>query len=143
MRIAEHTLETTADPKAAWALWASVTVWPEWAEGVSAARLEGPFAPGGRIYLEWDGAPLILSLERMDLGHAFAARTRSFLTTFTLQARVDPCPMGARLNVTLEAEGLGARLWARRLSRRAGAGLATSLRCLARLASCPSATAHA
>jgi hypothetical protein len=49
MWMAEHSIETTANPAAIWRQWADVERWPEWNGDIEQIALEGPFAAGSRI----------------------------------------------------------------------------------------------
>ena len=51
----EHSIETTAAPRAIWRLWADVDGWPEWNGGIERIQLEGPFAAGSRIVMTPSG----------------------------------------------------------------------------------------
>lgn len=45
----EHSIETSASPKAVWRLWADVTGWPKWNADLAEAELDGEFRAGSTI----------------------------------------------------------------------------------------------
>ncbi len=51
MWLTEHTIETSADAQAIWAVWADVARWPEWNGDIGRIELMGPFAAGSRIVM--------------------------------------------------------------------------------------------
>ena len=47
--VAEHSIETTADPEAVWREWVDVARWPEWNGDIERIDVDGPFRAGTRI----------------------------------------------------------------------------------------------
>lgn len=63
---AEVITEVAAPPEALWSVLTDIAEWPEFTPGVSAARLEGPLAPGSIIHWCVNGMELSLPLALVD-----------------------------------------------------------------------------
>ena len=59
MLIIEHTVETTATPRAIWQIWQDVSNWNSWDHGLEFSKIDGPFATGTRGILKPKGGPLV------------------------------------------------------------------------------------
>jgi hypothetical protein len=103
----EHAHETDAAPAAVFALWADVEGWPEWDASLIATTLAGPFAAGstGTLHPEGMPEPIAFTLTSVDDGAGFADETRLGPLALRFTHRVEPTASGARIVVTVEAEG--------------------------------------
>jgi hypothetical protein len=64
--IARHALEIDAPLARVWALHTSVEEWPDWQPDISAARLDGPFAPGSSFVWTTFGMTVTSTLYAVD-----------------------------------------------------------------------------
>jgi hypothetical protein len=103
----EHTHETPASPEAVFALWADVPSWPAWDASLVATTLDGPFAAGtaGTLHPQGMPEPIPFVITAVDDGSGFADETRLGPLALRFGHRVEPRGAGARIVVTVEAEG--------------------------------------
>ncbi len=64
---ASHSELTTAKPEDVWAVWSKVDEWPQWDEGISAAKPNGKFEVGHTFMLTPKGAPNALEVKFVDV----------------------------------------------------------------------------
>lgn len=132
---AEHTLDTSADPAEVWRRLQEVATWPEWDAGVAWAELRGPFAAGaqGRMKLKGEGA-VSFRLAQVKTGQGFTALVRLPLAQIRHTHAQEVSAMGTRMTHRVEILGPLAWLYGLTRGKRLRAGLAPSLRSLARAA---------
>lgn len=134
MAVVQHTLETSAEPKAVWELWQRVEGWPEWQDGLLGARLEGPLKAGTRGRLKVRGGSRRFAIVQVVEGALLVWEVRGFLRRARVEYRLEPTDMGCRLTHRIDISGLGVWMdpWFRegRLTR----SLPEGVRRLARLA---------
>jgi hypothetical protein len=103
----EHTHDTPASPEAVFALWADVPSWAAWDASLVATTLAGPFAAGtaGTLHPQGMPEPIAFVITAVDDGVGFADETRLGPLALRFRHRVEPRGAGARIVVTVEAEG--------------------------------------
>jgi hypothetical protein len=103
----EHTHLTAAAPDAVFALWADVEGWPSWDASLIAAALDGPFAAGssGTLHPQGMPEPIGFELTAVEPGAGFADETRLGPLVLRFRHRVEPHGDGARIVVSVEADG--------------------------------------
>jgi hypothetical protein len=103
----EHTHDTPASPEAVFALWADVESWPAWDASLVATTLDGPFAAGtaGTLHPQGMPEPIAFVITSVDDGAGFADETRLGPLALRFRHRVEPRGEGARIVVTVEADG--------------------------------------
>ena len=103
----EHTHDTPASPEAVFALWADVEGWPAWDASLVATTLDGPFAAGtaGTLHPQGMPEPIAFVITAVDDGAGFADETQLGPLTLRFRHRVEPRGGGARIVVTVEADG--------------------------------------
>ena len=103
----EHVHETDASPEAVFALWADVEGWPRWDASLVATTVSGPFAAGtaGTLHPQGMPEPIAFVITAVEEGRGFADETRLGPLALRFQHRVEPTAVGARIVVSVEAEG--------------------------------------
>jgi Polyketide cyclase / dehydrase and lipid transport len=103
----DHTLETEASPEAVFAVWADVEGWPGWDASLVATTLDGPFAAGttGTLHPQGMPEPVAFTITAVDEGAGFADETRLGPLVLRFTHRAEPHFGGARITVTIAAEG--------------------------------------
>jgi hypothetical protein len=104
---ADHTLDTEASPEAVFAVWADVEGWPGWDASLVATTLDGPFAAGttGTLHPQGMPEPIAFTITAVDEGAGFADETRLGPLVLRFTHRAEPHGAGARITVTIAAEG--------------------------------------
>lgn len=138
MLIAQHTLETTALPANIWALWADVSGYKEWDDGIEWSKLNGAFKAGtsGEIKPR-GGRAAVFTLAGIEDGRAFSWLVTLPFTRMRFQHTMEPTDMGTRLTHAVELDGALAWVWARVLGPVYRTNLPAAMRKLARLAERP------
>jgi hypothetical protein len=129
----EHTLETTAEPQRVWERVAAVATWPEWNQELTSAELTGAFAIGAQGRCRDQGVRSF-RIEALESGRSCIVHTRLVFTDLRWSHRQEVCALGTRITQRIELSGPLAWLYGWLRGRRLRAGLAPSVRCLARLA---------
>lgn len=132
---AEHTLDTTASPERIWELMQQVAGWPSWDTGLSWAELPGAFSDGARGSLKFGRNVISFMLAAVSAQRGFTALTRLPLAEVRHIHEQESSAIGTRLTHRIEIHGPLSWLYGWGLGRRLRAGLAPSMRRLARLAS--------
>lgn len=104
----EITTLTVASPERLWALYASVSRWPEWDEGIEQATLDGPFAAGtgGTVALR-GRAPLPLRLTEVTPLRSASYEISQGAARVRVQHRLERLTGGTRLVHQVSVEGAG------------------------------------
>ena len=138
MILAQHTLETTALPENIWALWADVSSYKEWDDGIEWSKLNGEFNVGAHGELKPNGGrPTVFTIVEMLEGRSFTDLTPLTLGRLRFHHSMEPTDMGTRLTHRIEVEGPLAWIWAQVLKTVFQASLPAAMRKLARLAEKP------
>ena len=112
-----------------------VAGWPEWDEGLEAARIDGPLAVGSLCTLHFrKWGRQTLRIVEVREGHGFTCVQHRFLADFRIQHRCEPSELGSRVTHRVEAEGLLAWWLHLKLGSRFRKSLPSALRKLARIA---------
>ena len=139
MIIAQHTLETTALPENIWALWAEISGYKEWDDGIEWAKLNGEFKVGAVGELKPNsGRPAVFTINEMIEGRSFSSLTPLPFARLRFHHWMEPTSMGTRLTHRIDVEGPLAWIWALSFRGVFRAGLPGAMRKLARLAEKPS-----
>jgi len=103
----EHALDTDASPEAVFATWADVEGWPGWDASLIATTLDGPFAAGttGTLHPEGMPEPVAFTITAVEDGAGFADETRLGPLALRFTHRVEARAGGARITVTVAADG--------------------------------------
>ncbi len=138
MIIAQHTLETTALPGNIWALWADVSGYSEWDDGIEWAKLSGEFKVGASGELKpKDGRIATFTITGMEAGRSFSDLTPLPFARLRFQHSLEPTAMGTKVTHRIEVEGPLAWIWAQVLRPAFRGSLPAAMRKLARLAEKP------
>ena len=133
---AEHTLDSSADPRVVWGRLADVSAWPEWEEGVTWAELSGPFVSGtrGRMKVQGEGTRSF-QLAKVAECCSFTAQVRLLFAVVSHIHCQEASDLGTKMTHRIEITGLLSWLYGWTRGKKLTAGLAPSLRRLGRLAS--------
>jgi hypothetical protein len=103
----EHVHETDASPESIFAMWADVEGWPRWDASLVATTVAGPFAAGttGTLHPQGMPEPISFVITAVDEGRGFADETLLGPLALRFEHRVEPIAAGARIVVSVEAEG--------------------------------------
>jgi hypothetical protein len=102
-----RTLETNASPERVWRLWSDVDSWATWNPDVTAAHIDGPFAPGttGAMTTRSGGTHAI-KLVSVDAGRSFSLETSPApLSTFVFQCDIAPAGGGSSIGQSVSMRG--------------------------------------
>jgi hypothetical protein len=136
MWFAEHTLDTTALPEQVWEQLQRVERWPLWDGGLSSAELSGGFQDGTRGTVRFQGeSPRPFLLAAVQARHGFTVLSRLPLAELRHIHRQEDSDLGTRMTHRIEISGPLSWFYGWSMGRRMRAGLAPSLRALARLSS--------
>ncbi len=138
MILAQHTLETTALPENIWTLWADVSGYKEWDDGIEWAKLNGEFKVGASGELKpTRGRSAVFTITELVVGRSFSYFTPLPFARLRFQHWMVPTNMGTRLTHSIEVEGPFAWIWAGMLRPIFRPNIAAATRKLARLAERP------
>ncbi|NTV72702.1 MAG: hypothetical protein HGA66_00635 [Holophaga sp.] len=133
---AEHTLDTSAEPRAVWAKLEEVSAWPQWDTGITFAELSGPFSSGtqGRMMVRGEGSRTF-RLAKVEDQASFTALVKLPLAEIHHTHAQEACDLGTRMTHTIKITGLLSWFYALTRGRTLREGLAPGMRTLARMAS--------
>ncbi|MEV7725202.1 SRPBCC family protein [Streptomyces sp. NPDC087917] len=105
----EHGIETTATPRAIWALWADVAHWADWNAGIEKIEIDGPFATGARITMTPPGDdPILLRVAEALEEELFVDEALFAGLVVRTAHRIDPAGEGrVRVTYRMEISGPG------------------------------------
>ena len=103
--LAQHTVDTPASPKAAWALWTEPSRWRNFYPGLD--RAEGTLKVGAPLTLRGlhAGGEQSFKVLAFEPGVTFTLQRRLLFADLTLVHRVDPSALGCRLHVKAQLSG--------------------------------------
>lgn len=105
----EFTAVSTATPEVLWPLYADVSRWKTWDEGVADVSLDGPFVTGTRGVLTLHGqAPLTFTLAEVTPGVSFVDETRVGPMTVRFRHTLRRLTCGTQVTHHVSVEGPGA-----------------------------------
>jgi uncharacterized protein YndB with AHSA1/START domain len=110
MWVAEHSIETAAEPEAVWRVWADVQNWPVWNGDIERIELDGPFVKGARITMTPIGQePLVLRITEAVEPEKFVDEADMDEVVVTTLHRTDSLDDGrTRITYRMEITGRGA-----------------------------------
>ena len=134
--VAEHTLDTSAEPEEVWRRLAEVATWSEWDAGIAWAELAGPFSSGaqGRMKLRGEGA-CSFRLAEVEVNASVTALIKLPLAEIRHTHAQEASALGTRVTHRVEITGPLSWLYGLTRGRQLREGLAPGLRSLARMAS--------
>ncbi len=138
MIIAQHTLETTALPKAIWALWTDATTYKVWDDRIEWAKVKGEFKLGAVGEMKPHGGRSTgFTITELVEGRSFSILTLLPFAQLRFDHSMEATSMGTRLTHRIEVEGPLAWIWGRALAPVFRSNLAVATRKLARMAEHP------
>lgn len=132
----EHSVETTADAAAIWALYSDVAKWPSWNGAVEHVRLDGPFGDDASGELTPPGQePLPFRIVSAQENEGYVSETEIAETvTLRLANSLTPLADGTRITHRAELVGPGADFFGESFGPALTAGVPKSVQAVADLA---------
>jgi len=131
----EHTLYTTANPAAVWALYSDVSTWPSWDDANEVTILDGPFEAGTRGKITFRGQdPLPFTLITVDPQRFFADETDLGGFVIRFEHQLTATATGVQLVHRVSITGAAADQVGPELGPTITAGIPTTMAALAALA---------